>query len=398
MFTNSHHYRFYGGQFNNVGRDINYINNVDPLHDLWNTIKDVGASHNSEVRYPPPKCHPDTRQGVLEMIHKWVYSTSWWDGILWLYGPVGAGKSAIAQTIAETGQREGFLVSSFFFSRGDPKRSNPKSLFLTIAHALAVSIPELRPSIEQALRSNPTILRASLEEQFEKLIFEPCKSLAELLRFPWLIIIDGLDECNGSREQKRILSILGTLISKIRLRILICSRPEPPIHEVFNTNTLRPYLHHIVLDDTFQSQCDIRTFLTEEFQRIQTQPAFHHIQFPTLWPSPGVVDELIWKASGQFIYAATVVKFIDNEYCNPCTQLEIILHPRLQLDPDPESRSPFHDLDILYHQILSSCPQCSKLRNVIWAVVLLPDTGDSVTLLAQQRQLQLTQRRVSFVK
>ncbi|KAI3609901.1 nwd2 [Moniliophthora roreri] len=366
MFANSHSFRIDGGQFNIAGH------NSDPLRDLWDAIKDVGASHNSEMRYPPPKCHPNTRQKVLRMIHKWVYSTSWWDGILWLYGPAGAGKSAIAQTIAETGQREGFLLSSFFFSRGDPKHNNPKSLFLTISHALAASIPELQPLIEQALRSNPTILQASLEEQYEKLIAEPCGLLAELLCFPWLIVIDGLDECDGSREQQRILSILGTLIQKIRLRILICSRPEPPIHEILNIDALCPYLHHIVLDDTFSPGHDISTFLIKEFQRIHAKHAFQHIPFPVPWPAPGVVGELVQKASGQFIYAATVIKFIDNEYCNPCAQLETILHPEPQLDLDPESRSPFHDLDTLYHQILSSCPQHSKLQNVIWVIVLPP--------------------------
>ncbi|KAI3609885.1 nwd2 [Moniliophthora roreri] len=378
MIKNSHGFRIYGGQLNNAGRDINYIN-VDPLRDLWDAIKDVGATHNSEMRYPPPKCHPGTRQEVLKMIHRWVYSPAWSDRIFWLYGPAGAGKSAIAQTIAELCQKEGSLVSTFFFSRGDPKRNNARSLVLTITHALTTSIPELRPLIEQALRSNPTILQATLEKQFQKLIVEPWRAvdLGKLHDCPWLIIIDGLDECNGHQEQQHILFILATILPEnILLRVLICSRPEPPIREAFNIDNFRPYLHRVTLDDTFSPGRDISTFLIKEFQQIHAKPAFHHIPFPVPWPAPGVVDKLVQKASGQFIYAATVVKFIDNAYCNPCTQLEIILHPRPQLDPDPESTSPFYDLDILYHQILSSCPQRSKLQNVIWAVVLLLNISD----------------------
>ncbi|ESK85364.1 nwd2 [Moniliophthora roreri MCA 2997] len=373
MFENSHGFQINGGYFSIADRVINNYN--DPLRDLWDAIKDVGASHNSETRYPPPKCHPDTRQHILEILHRWIYDPSWADRVFWLYGPAGTGKSAIAQTIAETGQREGFLVSSFFFSRGDPKRNNARPLFLTIAHALATSIPELRLPIEEALRGNPTILQASLEEQYEKLIVEPCKVLTELNRFPWVVIIDGLDECNGSREQQRILSILATIFSEhIRIRFLVCSRPEPPIREVFDTDVFRPYLRRVALSEILRPSRDISTFLTSEFQRIRSDSAYQHIPFPSSWPDPGIIDELVQKASGQFIYATTVIKFIDDEYSNPCTQLEIILHPGTRSVLDLESDSPYHDLDILYRQILLSNPHRihSKLQKVIRAVVLMP--------------------------
>ncbi|EEB88643.1 hypothetical protein MPER_13428, partial [Moniliophthora perniciosa FA553] len=160
--------------------------------------------------------------------------------------------------------------------------------------------------------SDPAILQASLEKQCQKLIVEPCRVLTELHHFPWVIIIDGLDECNGSREQQRILSIFATILpTDIPLRILVCSRPEPPIREVFDTNKFRPYLHRVALDETFQPGRDIGTFLTNEFLRIRNDPAYQHIQFSIPWPSPGIIHEIVQKASGQFIYAATVIKFVD---------------------------------------------------------------------------------------
>ena len=36
---------------------------------------------------------------------------------LWLYGPAGAGKSSIAQSISELCDEAGILDASFFFSR-----------------------------------------------------------------------------------------------------------------------------------------------------------------------------------------------------------------------------------------------------------------------------------------
>uniref|UniRef100_A0A0W0FW78 Uncharacterized protein n=1 Tax=Moniliophthora roreri TaxID=221103 RepID=A0A0W0FW78_MONRR len=150
-------------------------------------------------------------------------------------------------------------------------------------------------------------------------------------------------------------------------RILICSRPEPAIRDAFNTDRFRAYLCRVALDDSFSSLRDIGNFLWSEFERIRTSPHYQHIPFPFPWPAPGVIYELAQKASGQFIYAKTVVKFVDNEYFNPCEQLECILHPKIDLDP--ESNSPFHDLDMLYHQILSSNPRHSKVRDVMRALL-----------------------------
>ncbi|ESK82730.1 nwd2 [Moniliophthora roreri MCA 2997] len=370
MFTKVQGLQIYDGQFNNAGRDVNnYYNSADPLQALWLAVKDVGAGHNSEARYPPPKCHPGTRRGVLNVLNQWIHSPSLEDRVFWLYGPAGAGKSALAQTIAETGQQASYLVSSFFFSRSDTRRNTAQSLFLTIAYELTFTIPELREPIGRVIRDNPALLQASYEEQFRKLIFEPCWFLMQQYDHPWLIIIDGLDECDGSQEQQRILFILATVLSEsIRLRFLICSRPEPAIQEAFNADPFRPYLRRVVLDEKFRPNRDIKMFLDNEFERIRGSPRNRHIQFPVPWPARGIVYELVQKASGQFIYATTVIKFVDDEYTNPCTQLELVLHP----DPHPELRSPFHDLDVLYHQILSSNPQQSRVREVLRALLLFP--------------------------
>ncbi|KAI3619128.1 nwd2 [Moniliophthora roreri] len=367
MFQDARGFHISGGQFNAA---INHIYSADPLHPLWLVIKDVGANHNSGTRYPPPRCHPDTRQDVIHVLHEWIHCPFPGQPIMWLYGPAGAGKSAIAQTVAETGQTQGFLVASFFFSREDPRRCVADSLCLCIAYGLATRIPELWESITQAIKRDPAILQATLKEQLEKLIVEPFRSLEQLHSHPWLIVIDGLDECKGSWEQQHILSLLATVFPKqIPLRFLICSRPEPHIREAFDVDGFRPYLCRVALDETFEPSRDITTFLNSEFKRISTHPRNRHISFPNSWPESGAVYELVHKASGQFIYAATVIKFIDNEYSNPCTQLEQVLHPTVRRNL--ETSSPFHDLDILYHQILSSNPHRSKVRDVIWTLILL---------------------------
>ena len=56
------------------------------------------------------------------------------------------------------------------------------------------------------------------------------------------------------------------------------------------------------------------------------------------WPRSGIIDLLVQRSSGQFIYAATVLKFVGADFCSPTKQLELIL------ERDPTA---FSDLDQL---------------------------------------------------
>ena len=107
-----------------------------------------------------------------------------------------------------------------------------------------MSIPELAPHIESAVKQNPIVLNKELEVQLMKLIVEPFKSLGELDDMPHrLVLVDGLDECINSnqesrvekqyaqdqeRVQVRVLELIRILhFHNIPLCFLILSRPEP---------------------------------------------------------------------------------------------------------------------------------------------------------------------------
>jgi replication-associated recombination protein RarA len=69
---------------------------------------------------------------------------------MWMYGPAGSGKSAIAQTIAEICEREGITIASFFFSRTVAERNHERSLISTLAYQIYLAIPEIRDFIAQS--------------------------------------------------------------------------------------------------------------------------------------------------------------------------------------------------------------------------------------------------------
>jgi hypothetical protein len=137
-----------------------------------------GAFHNSDERYDPPKCHPHTREAVLKKIMDWVKDADKVALFLWLYGPAGSGKSAIAQTIAELLEKVGLLAAAFFFSRNATGRDDKTPLVATLVYQLVKSIPEIRAHVLEALEGDPALFACSIEAQIEALIVKPLNAVA----------------------------------------------------------------------------------------------------------------------------------------------------------------------------------------------------------------------------
>ncbi|KAJ7689258.1 hypothetical protein B0H14DRAFT_2205520, partial [Mycena olivaceomarginata] len=185
-------------------------------------------------RYPQPKCHPETRTEMLEKLWNWTRGKYPGNRILWLHGPAGAGKSAIAQSLCQKLEAEGCLGGAFFFKRGHPSRGNGNKLFPTLAYQLSRCRPEFKHAICQAVEDDPSITACSISIQLQQLIVEPCHG-RDLCGHTLTVIIDGLDECDGQHIQQEILLSIGSVMhnSSLPLRFLITSRPEPHIREVF---------------------------------------------------------------------------------------------------------------------------------------------------------------------
>ncbi|KAJ7134170.1 hypothetical protein C8R46DRAFT_923378 [Mycena filopes] len=86
------------------------------------------------------------------------------------------------------------------------------------------------------------------------------------------------------------------------------------------------------------------------------------------WPSERDLERLVQNASGQFVYAATVLKFVEDEYCHPMEQLRLIL----TLSPNDTEASPFADLDTLYSFILSANPNVPRVLDILGVWVTAP--------------------------
>ncbi|KAF8950300.1 hypothetical protein BDZ97DRAFT_1688414, partial [Flammula alnicola] len=205
----------------------------------------------------------------------------------------------------------GLLAASYFFARGIAGLNTEKHLMATIAHQISLSIPETRRFIAQAVESDPSIFSGTLETLLQTLIANPLLQAYASLgdkrsagkKWARLVVIDGLDECQGANVQRYIVRILSTALihRKVPLFILVASRPEPPIRDSFNSYDLRDLIYTIVLDETYIPDAEIKRFFWNKFDNIkQTHPLRTYI--PASWPLSQAIQSLVQRASGQFIY------------------------------------------------------------------------------------------------
>ena len=207
----------HGSSLTEIHGDANYIGSLNP-HESGQTqipiissginlpclvglarlfqasAKDV--AYDSLERYPPSKCHPGTRRDIIETIERWITNPAGL-GVFWLHGPAGSGKSAIAQTICESSAERKQLLASFFFMRGSPERRTIRNFIPTLACQASTSKTDLRQHIGNAIEADFGILHRSTSTQLLKLVVEPLQSSTPSQSDSFLLVVDGLDECEG---------------------------------------------------------------------------------------------------------------------------------------------------------------------------------------------------------
>ncbi|KAF8623387.1 hypothetical protein AX17_007425, partial [Amanita inopinata Kibby_2008] len=396
--TNATDTRINGGVFNEVSGDNNRIINnfVDSGH-AFKAIKKVAAveaSYDSAERDPSARCLLGTREAELLTIEQWAREPG--SSMFWLYGGCGAGKTSIAQTLAENFAAEGYPLLTFFARRGHDKEANPRSVCATFAIQLASRSKAANNSIRAILNDDLEILTKNVRDQFEKLVLEPIQVMmaekaagtsdkvmtaisadiasstgdktpqermavektadagntsaanAEALKHKMstLIVIDALDEFEDTKVAQELLDALRIFVHwfKKPLRIFFTSH----------------------LSTARDSDDDIRTYLKDGFARIKQKSDV--MSSDEYWPDRADIEAVVVKSSQHFIDAATVIRFVDDDDAYPPEQLNIIQGVG---DPDP-SQSPFASLDALYLQILRRVPDRNVqfLRDLLGLMVL----------------------------
>jgi len=329
------------------------------------------AMHDSKEVDKEGTCHPETRVIVLDDVKAWIKHLDPEFRLKWMKGAAGAGKSAIARTVAKLLAEDDLLLASFFCWRSSEARSDGSRVIPTIVDQIITRIPSVRPIVEEAFLADPHILTKSLETQARRLIVDPLASIEPDRRqsLPRVIVIDGLDEIKDREAQRDILNTVAFLIDNLPFPIhfFITSRPEHQIQDHF-TQSMGNRWGAISLDEALHPDRDILIYYKAHFSLIVV--AFPSFKLGTDWPGEAVRQVLVAKGSGQFIFAAIVIRFVGN------TSISIDPRERLKRILDNVSndgRNPLELLDLVYVTVFRAVPE-EELQDVLQLVglVLLP--------------------------
>ena len=107
----------------------------------------------------------------------------------------------------------------------------------------------------------------------------------------------------------------------------------------------------------FSARRDVVAYLRDEFRRIKRSLRHRDIMrfAPDPWPSDKVIEKIAEKSGGYFIYATTVIKYVDEEYFSCVARLDQVLGNSAA--PHFPEEMPFAELDNLYSNVLSASPR-----------------------------------------
>ncbi|KIK60487.1 hypothetical protein GYMLUDRAFT_609660 [Collybiopsis luxurians FD-317 M1] len=330
-----HHGNFIAGDIN-IGSFQNEILQKLPYSSQAFFDTDMGA------RYARRFCSEGTRVQILADIEAWATSLNPFGASgYWISGMAGTGKSTIAMSVCQRLKDIGILAGSFFCTRQIPECGDYRLIIPTLSYQLAKLSRAFASALNDALSIDFDVAVKSPAEQLKQLLIEPWKKTLEGFQdIQWnpVFVLDALDECQD------ISILLKPLVHAIQsnqlqgLKFMFTSRPEQDINERMRSSVpsmppiskMQEFILHQV-EESFIKQ-DIKIYIEEELKNIS----------PTDWDV-----ECLTNLSGKlFIYAATVVKFVQSS--NSHTRKMERLAKFLEQGGTPE------DLKNLYASILES--------------------------------------------
>lgn len=255
---------------------------------------------------PRSTCLHGTRVETIGFVLSWIARSN--GSILWLSGLAGTGKSSIMGTIACHAREMGVQSRLGAFIRFDRLEMNdPSGFFTSLAYELSHFDNEIGKLIAEVVKRRPDIADCSFSTQCDDLITKPLKSIGRLPKAgPLVILIDGMDECKRSDKRDELLHVLSSKLQPNLpfLKVVIASRPEHDLEVTFISSE-KPWITPYPLDQSSDAvDQDIRRYFENKLGEIQ-DPAFH-----TYCHDNNAIGKLTERASGLFIWADTVYRFI----------------------------------------------------------------------------------------
>ncbi|CAE6502231.1 unnamed protein product [Rhizoctonia solani] len=277
----------------------------DLAHEQWvdTRLKDLNpvhdARHNAALSMDMQRrgCTPNTRVKILEEAMDWARNLDA-ARIYWMNGMAGTGKTTIAYSLCERLEESRQLGACFFCSRVSVDCRNVNRIMPTIAYQLARFSNPYQKELCEVLTNNPDVSKREISVQFERLIVGPLLKVSDAIPTDALVVIDALDECSDTRGTQLVLELLFRHATGLPVKFFVTSRPEPSIsNRVDSAKDIYRFVLHLHDVEESLVQEDIHTYLVDELKPIKVKP--------------DDIERLTIRAGCLFIFAATVVRYIE---------------------------------------------------------------------------------------
>ena len=256
------------------------------------------AKVNTErvIQYHSGKYQEGTRLHIFEKIKLWLDDRTSENRVMVISGDAGMGKSVISAVVCQRMQNAGRLSGSHFCQHNKARHRNPKIMLQSLAYQLSELLPEYKRELVKALSRNlgEDINNLEVGELFELLFEEPLIHVDDPGR-SLLMVIDGLDE-SEYKGRNELLDVMANHFSTLPGWVRFCVTTRPEINIAHRLKKFNPVL--LEQDDEENVQ-DIRLFLERQLCSV-IQSGSEEV----------VIDALVRKAAGHFLYAYLMVDFI----------------------------------------------------------------------------------------
>ena len=242
------------------------------------------------------KYQEGTRMSVFEKVSLWLNDRPSDNRAIVITGNAGMGKSVIAAAICRTMDQAGRLAGNHFCQHNKERYRNPKIMLQSLAYQLSEFLPQYKRELVRALSRNlgEDINNLEVGELFELLLEEPLRNVDDPGESV-LMVIDGLDETEY-KGRNELLDVIDNHFSALPVWFRFCVTTRPEIIIAKHLQKLNPL--HLQQDDE-ENVNDIRIFFETQLGKV-IQSGCEEV----------VINELVEKAAGHFLYAYLMVDFI----------------------------------------------------------------------------------------
>lgn len=135
-------------------------------HELLNKLNPVGSARYDSTR----ACLPGTRGDIIKEIIDWSQKRETSDGMLWVHGQAGLGKSSIATSVCRELDTRKLFGGGFFCKRDSAERRDPQQVFTTIVHGLTSRHTEYARSVAEAIRKDAGLCSSPIQMQYDQFV------------------------------------------------------------------------------------------------------------------------------------------------------------------------------------------------------------------------------------